>query len=178
MNNFEITMPCEESSTSTLQCGHCKNNVNADRVGSYQGCDICDDCAETLTPARYAAGQEQIVDAANEHCKAEIGGNASIARLIEDGIIPLIEDEFGDVLDCGSNKSEPFTRPVVFGESMVDFLPEEVRLMHRRAHRQAIRQSTPKEYWFAAGDERWTAELHPFTAGNEMFTLSLFSKAA
>jgi hypothetical protein len=176
MNNIDAILPCEEPITRTLQCGHCKHHVDADRVGFYEGCDICDDCAETLRPSRYNTELEGILAAADKQW-SEIDCDASIARFMAEGSIPLIEDEWGDLLYCSPNCPELFVVPAVLGDSTIGFLPEEVRLMHRRAHCQAISQSIPKDYWFAAGDESWTAELHPFTAGNEMFTLSLFSKA-
>jgi hypothetical protein len=177
MKNIDAVLPCEEPINPTLQCGHCKSHVDANRVGFYEGCDICDDCAETLRPSRYNTELEGILATANEQW-SEIDCDASIARFTADGSIPLIEDEWGDLLYCSPNCPELFTAPAILGDSTIGFLPEEIRLAHRRTHRQAINEATPKEYMFSAKDEHWTAELHPFTAGNETFTLSLFSKAA
>jgi hypothetical protein len=179
MNNIDAIMPCEEPITPTfLQCGHCKDHVDANRVGFYEGCDICDGCAETLRPSRYNAELEGILAAADEQCKSEIGCDASIARFIADGTIPLIEDEFGDLLYCSPNCPELFTTPAVLSDSTIGYLPEEIRLAHRRTHRQAINESTPKEYMFTAKDEHWTGEFHPFEAGAQTFTLTLLSKLA
>jgi hypothetical protein len=178
MNNIDAIVPCEEPINPTLQCGHCKNHVDADRVGFYEGCDICDGCAETLRPSRYNTEPEGILAAADKQCKSEIGCDASIARFIADGSIPLIEDEWGDLLYCSPNCPELFTRHAILGDSTIVFLPEEIRLAHRRTHRQAINGTTPKEYMFTGKGEHWTGEFLPFEAGEQIFTLTLFSKVA
>jgi hypothetical protein len=177
MKNIDAILPYEEPITRTLQCGHCKNHVDADRVGFYEGCDICDDCAETLRPSRYNTALEGILATANEQW-SEIDCDASIARFITDGAIPLIEDEWGDLLYCSPNCPELFIAPAVLDDSTIGFLPEEIRLAHRRTHRLAINEAIPKEYMFTGKGEHWTGEFHPFEAGGQIFTLTLLSKLA
>jgi hypothetical protein len=154
-----------------VRCESCQHTFDSDRVGEHQERRICDGCAEKLHPARYNATAFEIVAVAEKLCLAKTGSTIATCG------VAVIEDEWGDIVFFSESCAELFIAPAVLGDSTIGFLPEEVRLMHRRAHCQAISQSIPKDYWFAAGDESWTAELHPFTAGNEMFTLSLFSKA-
>jgi hypothetical protein len=153
-------------------CESCQHMVDSDQGGEYQGRRICDDCANELHPERYNATRFEIIAEAEKMWLAETGSTIATCG------VAVIEDEWGDIVFFNEGCTELFIAPAVLGDSTIGFLPEEVRLMHKRAQRQAISQSVPKEYWFAAADERWTTELHPFTAGNEMFSLSLFSKAA
>jgi PAS domain-containing protein len=156
-----------------VRCDYHQDLVDSDRVSEYKGRTICDECADKeLHPERHNATLFEII------AEAEKMWLAKTASTIATCGVAVIEDEEGDIVFFNEGCAELFIAPAVTGQTATDYLPQEARLTHRRAHRQAISQSIPKEYWFAAGDERWTAELHPFTALNETFTLSLFSKAA
>jgi hypothetical protein len=153
-----------------VRCESCQKQVDDDRIGGYRDRVICDDCAEKLHPERYNDTEFEIIAEGEKMCLAKTGSTMAAYG------VAVIEDDMGDVVSFTERCAELFIAPAVIGQSLSNLLPEEARLTHRKIHRQAITMAVPKQHSFMVNGEHWTAEFHPFTAENEKFTLSLFSR--
>ncbi len=123
----------------------------------------------------YNADVEEIVAAAEAQSEMHVGIGATLAKVAEDGIIAVIEDEFGDIVYSGPNCRHLFPKQATPKDSTTDYLPEHERGFHRRLHRRAVKSLMPDQYELTAKGHPWTVEFYPFQEQGEAFTLTLFS---
>jgi hypothetical protein len=157
------------------QCTTCKVVLPVDALGTYKGAFFCDDCAESLSPERYNADLCEILLTADRACVEARG--MSVREVIERGSVALVEDDLGDLVYRSQNSQQLFIEAPVLGGSTTDYLPEDVRLSHRKLHRESVKTQTVRGCLQTISSQHWMCKIFPFIAAAEIFTLTLFQVA-
>lgn len=159
------------------QCSKCYGIKGEDRQGVYEGVLLCDECADLLKPERYNAELTEILSVADLTCLREIG--FPLKQVVKSGFVALIEDDMGDLAYMSCNQRSLFGGEIAeLGGSTSDYLPTEIRLQHRKIHREAIMSQVNRDCIQTAAGKHWICKILPFLAAAEAFTLSLFQMVA